>query len=64
MRFLLIGLMLAGIAGCADVHGKTGGGPSQVPAEAGGGLGPAGEGSPGNAHNLGGDNSKTLDSAH
>lgn len=59
MKLLLIGFMLVGLAGCADYHAKTGGGPSQVPAEAGGGLGPQ-EGSPGNATNLGGDGSTTL----
>ena len=60
MKFLLVGLLLAGLAACGDVHGRTGGGPSQVPATAGAGLGPQGEGNPGNATNPGGDNSKVL----
>ena len=60
MKFLVIGLMLAGLAGCSNYHAKTGGGPSQVPAERGGESGPQGEGSPGNALNPGGDNSHVL----
>ena len=62
MKLFLAGLMLVGIAGCADVHGKTGGGPSQAPATQGSGLGPSGEGNAGNATNPGGDASKTLNS--
>ncbi len=63
MKLFLAGLMVAGLVGCGEIHGKTGGGPSEISAERGGGLGPAGEGSAGNAHNLG-TNSKTLDPAH
>ncbi len=63
MKLLLAGLMLAGLVGCTDYRARTGGGPSQGKVENGSGLGPAGEGNPGNAHNAG-TNSKTLDPAH
>ena len=59
MKFLLVGLMLVGLAACGGVQPDHGTGVAAAPATAGGLTGPQ-EGSPGNARNLGSDGSTTL----
>lgn len=59
MRLLPVVAMLLGLAGCEAVHPAHGDGAASIPATSGG-LSGAQEGSPGNATNVGSDNSTIL----